>query len=486
MPFTVTAFGAVFLPVTLSVFLFRRAWLLPLMCVAAVLQAPSVLRFSLAGGEHGVTPFLAVALFAMLDLGLRMRRRKSLRPMGGEQRLVVRLWLSFGVVAVVSALLWPWLFAGLPVFSPLSKAGADGQTVALAWSLSNLAQAIYGGLLLALLLWLLEQRDDPELPRRMLAGIVIALLLSAAIGLQQRLAWNGLLPMGESFWASNPTYAQNFRSWAGPIPRVSWPFVEPSYASAWYAGVLGGCLALFLTRRNRHWALLAAVVAAFALGNSLGATGVITIALFLGLAVIGSLVWGLRVRAMRAVLLYQWALGSLVCACLVLVAYLVLRHYGMLEIASGALEKLLQGRNRTLWGDLRPHADRHALWLLLETWGLGVGMGSNRGSSYLLATAAGTGLLGVTLLLAAFSLQTRLLLRRLRQSMDAPTVFFFGAGLAAMMAASIAIPDQNWPVLWMLLWGGVACLSATRPPAKVESDEPNHHGVRVPDGVADG
>ena len=44
-----TAFGGVFMPLVFFVFLFRRQWLLPLLCVAAVLQSPSVFNLSLGG-----------------------------------------------------------------------------------------------------------------------------------------------------------------------------------------------------------------------------------------------------------------------------------------------------------------------------------------------------------------------------------------------------------------------------------------------------
>lgn len=463
MTLSVTALGAAFLPLGLFVLLFRRKWLLTLLCVAAVLQAPAVAVVHLGKSALGITPFLYVAALALLDLAQRWGGRGALPRMFPEQRTVVGWWFAVFALWIVSALILPWVFQGLRVHSPLDKLGAQASTVALEWSLSNFAQAVQSAVVGLILIWLLLQRGDPGLPRRMAASVVIALAVAAGIGLLQRMAWNGLIPMGQEFWASNPTYAQNFASWAGSVPRVSWPFVEPSYASAWYAGGLGGCLALFLAGRRRHMALASALAAFIALANSMGATGFLALGLVLVLALVVSVAWAIAAPGARGVLAYQWALGTIVSVSLGLAFYLVLRHYGVLAQAGESVSQLLQGRDQTLWGDLRPHADRYALALLADTWGLGVGMGSNRGSSLLVSVAGNTGVLGAVLFLMAFLTQTWLLARRLRSEMDTVALFFLGAGVAVVAAACLSIPDQNWPPMWILLWGGVVALGSGAP-----------------------
>jgi hypothetical protein len=462
---SVTAFGALFLPLTLFVLLFRRAWLLPVVCVAAVMQSPSVADFTLQGRVLGITPFFAVAVVIGFDLLLRAMRNRGLTLGEGDGRRLVLLWLAFAGWGMLCTLVLPFVFEGVPVYAPLDKEGAHAELVPLVWSASHMAQL--GNLLLVvvMLLWLVQQRDDERLQHRMLLGIVLALVVATLVGLQQRLAWNGLLPMWESFWTSNPTYAQNYRSWAGPVPRVSWPFVEASYASAWYAGVLGGFLALFLASLRRHMALGLAMIAAFALANSLGATGLIAVIAFLLLTLAVSSYLALRYHHIRGVLVYQMSLGALVAACLGLATFLVLRHYGLLETAGSAGAQWLHGRSETLWGDLRPHADRHVFSLLQSTFGLGVGMGSNRGSSFLIALLGSVGVVGTALFIFATVYQMRLLAARLPFEANNPSLFFLGAGIAALLAVGIAIPDQNWPALWILLLGGVVCVT-TRHPAR--------------------
>lgn len=460
---SVTAFGGLFLPLALFITLFRRAWLLPLLCVAAVMQSPSVADVSVDGTTLGITPFFAVSLFVAFDLLRRVARQRGLELGEGPARRLVLLWFAYGAYALVATLVLPWVFEGTPVHSPMDKAGAHASLVPLAFSSSHLAQLANLGFVLVALAWLVQQADDERLQHRMLVSVAFALLVATAVGLQQRLAWNGLLPMWAEFWASNPTYAQNYRSFAGPVPRVSWPFVEASYASAWYAAVLGGFLVLFLASLRRHAALGLAIVAAVALANSLGATGLLAVTAFLVLTLGVASVLAVRYRSLRGVLVYQTALGALVAACLVLAAYLVLRHYGLLGTVVSAGDQWLQGPARTLWGDLRPHADRHALSLLVSSHGLGVGMGSNRGSSFFIAMLGSVGLPGTMIFIAAVVYQFRLLGARLPFAANNPSLFFLGAGISGLLAVGISIPDQNWPALWVLLLGGVVCATTRRP-----------------------
>lgn len=459
---TVTIFGGLFLPLSLFVFLFRRGWLLPLLCVAAVLQSPSVVNFQWRGEAYGVTPFMAVLALVVADLGLRVRRRGELSFGVDEQGRLLRLWLAFVAVCLVGALLLPWLFAGAQVYVPLEKDGVEAMPAALSLSISNLAQMLNLALIAVAMLWVVQQRHDACLGRRVWMGMAAALAVSTLIGLQQRLGWNGLIPLGESFWASNPTYAQNYRSWAGPVPRVSWPLVEASYGSVWYAAAFGGFATMFLADMQRNRALLGALVALFALGNSLGATGALTVLFFAGLALAAAAAAAWRHPGWRGGLVYRLALAVLVGACLWLGLHLVLRNYGLADEAMRAWNSILSRWSGTLFGSERAAADVHALNLVGETWGLGVGMGSNRGSSYLATLIGNTGLPGLLLFLVALSYQFHLLIAAWRRRNSA-AAFFLGSGIAGLIAVTIAIPDQNWPVFWILVLGGLACVGEPRP-----------------------
>lgn len=455
---TITALGAMFLPFSLFVFLFRRAWLWPLLYVAAVLQSPALAVFLWNEERYGVTPFLWTSALVALDLVWRWRRDGRLVLGDGTQRKALVLWMAFGGVSLAGALLWPWAFDGVDVYSPLEKGGVTATRVPLTWSISHLAQVVNLGLILLSMLWVAQQRQNPWLARRMWIGVVIALVVSAAIGLQQRLGWDGLVPLWDGFWASNPTYDQNFRTWTGQVPRVSWPLVDASYGSVWYAAVFGGFAAMFLTDVQRNRALLGALVALFALGNSLGEAGVLTVLVYLVVALLVVMVAMWQRADWRGGLVYRLALAALVFCCLGLAVHLVLRKYGLSADATSAVHGIWTRWTGYLFGGERIEADAHALSLLAQTWGLGVGMGSNRSSSYVTTLLGNTGVLGTLLFFVAFGYQLKALAGIWARSSGA--VFFLGGSVACLIAVTLAIPDQNWPAFWIFLLGGLACIGS--------------------------
>jgi hypothetical protein len=460
----ITAFGGLFLPFSLFVFLFRRSWLLSLLCVAAVLQSPSVANFAWRGATYGITPFLWACGLVLADFVWGLRRKPLLRHGGSVSWRALVLWAAFCAVALLSALVLPWMFAGVDVYSPLAKEGIAAKPVSLTWTISHLAQMMNMGMILFVMLWVVNQDDDANLARRAWIGVVAALVVSTAIGLQQRLGWNGLIPMWEGFWASNPTYDQNPQSWAD-IRRVSWPLVDASYGSTWYAVLFGGFAAMFLVDVQRNRALLGALIALFALGNSLGEAGVLSLVIYCALALVALAVTIWRWPQWRGGVVYRLSLAGLAGCCVALAVYLVLRRHGLVGEAGTALTGIVQRWTDYLFGHDRLEADAHALGLLKQTWGLGVGMGSNRASSYVTTLIGNTGVLGAVLFFAAFAYQMKILFRVCSRSAEA--VFFFGASITALIAVTIAVPDQNWPVFWIMILGGLACIAS---PGPVRSD----------------
>ncbi len=458
-----TGFGIAFIPLSVAIFLFRPPWLGGLLIVAAAFQSPAVVQVAVGGALYGITPFNLVALLIGADL-LRIVWREGWQRPDGEAGAILAGWYGYAAAALLGVLFLPHLFAEMPVYAMLDKAGADGQLAPLGgWTLVHAAQAVNLLLMLMILTWVSQQNRDGELPRRLLAGFVIALIATTLVGLQQRLAWNGLMPLWEELWASNPSYAQNYVQWAGPVPRVSWPFTEPAYSSAWYAALFGGCITLFLAGRRTNLALIGSLLAGFALTNSLGATGIVAILLFLLLALVVVAVLIVRCPELRGALIYRVVQSALVTACVVLASYLVLRHYGLVDVALSASRKLLEGNNPTVWGDIRPHANQQSWQLLIETMGLGVGLGGHRSSSYLASLLANTGAIGTLLFLFALGRQFYAL-RPLRGSRPSGSgLFLLGGGIAGTIAVFIAIPDQNWPAYWVWLIAGYAWIACRLP-----------------------
>ena len=105
-------------------------------------------------------------------------------------------------------------------------------------------------------------------------------------------------------------------------------------------------------------------------------------------------------------------------------------------------------------------------------------MGSNRASSYFATLASTGGIIGLLLFcIAAFVQVQRLAIRALRRP-TAPGMFFLGSAVTALVAVGIAIPDHNWPVFWILLFGGLVCLASQDDAlsATSQTQQPVRHG----------
>ena len=272
-----------------------------------------------------------------------------------------------------------------------------------------------------------------------------------------------MVPLDPTFWATNPSLIQSFDSIYGEFlgfRRVSLPFIEPSYAGAWFAAGVAAMYAVACLFRFSFLGILGLFVFSGALANTFAATGMLALLLwFLGF--VGILLGSLGYR-----MFHPSAADALVRTRSVLLCGATILIFGGLFLASPSLQnasKVIGSKIAELRSDdaqqgfHRGDANKHALHLLYQTKGLGVGAGSNRTSGFLHGLLGNLGLLGTALFLTALIYQVRKNILQLRVvSTDAQRAIV--AHLAALSCLLIAmvggIADQNWPVLWVLLiWG---------------------------------
>lgn len=483
MEASLTAFGVVVIPLVVAIALFKRQWLLPALMIASTLQALSILNIDFGHGQvrRGFSAFVFIATVIVLSLAGRVRRLYTHRDwLCGSAGWNLKLWLAYVTIAVAGAALLPFVFRHTPVYSWIGNSSIDVGLTPLRWSLSNLDQAANLILLIGVLIYIRVFREDRLLVKRMVAGLVIALILSVLMGLQQRMAWHQNAPMMGDLWVNTPVDPNNQISYIGQIARASWPFTDATHGSAWYAAMFGGGLVVFLIGKRRQLALFCMILSTFALLNGLGATGIAAIGVF---CVFGALTWVLIFVTqphLRWVLGYQFVLAVLVVACCSLAVYIVLRHNGVLPSAQTAVMNLLTGNNLTFWGDIQQQTNLHGLALLHDSFGLGVGLGSNRASSYFVSLFSNTGLLGGLVFLVALSHLVYVLVKTqtLRRVNDT-ALFLSGSLCTATISVAIAVPDQNWSSYWVFILTSYArisqyeidaSVSGPNGPSKVESE----------------
>lgn len=453
-----TAFGAIFLPLLTLALASRSGALAVLLPLAAVLQAPAVGIVVIGGARHGITPFNATT--AAMGLALMwnlLQNPERISPLLAESNRT--LWPYFFLFSAFAALLLPWLFGEI-LINPLLSDGDihPARQIPNNFSLSHLAQAINSLGLLVILLYLLSHRNANRLVQQFQFGLLAAFGATILIGLFQRGAMLGAYPMAAEFWGSNPTYTQWFftTDYGPSFGRAALPFIEPSYASAWFAAIICGAWTVAVYARNRSplFPLIVLVLALGGLCNTLGTSGFAVVLLFGCAFLVHFVVAGCRRPPHRWRLVLCATTAALTLGAVAAMDYQNFR-LPELRLLRDALEFTFE-KTRDFNQNPRFLSNVRAVEIFFETYGLGAGPGGTRASSYLLALLANGGLVGITLFSIGL-LKTFLGSRNLAATGDAAGLFALGGICGILLAVALAISDQNWPVLWTFVLFGVCC-----------------------------
>ena len=440
----VTAFAAVMVAA-----LFAQAMSLGgLVLVSTVLQATAVVNVPLgsAGGQgvaaYGLSPYMVMALVAGLVWLWRLGQdRRLLVPQ--HLRWPLGFLLAYMGVAALGALVLPMWFEGMPV-NLLVEMDAINKLTPLRATLSNLVQTLNLVVHVAVLLFLLQAVQRPGGSRGIKAGVVGALVLVLAIGFYEQWAqFNGTTGL-TPFLANNQGYSQAPVAEKVLWSRIGLPFSEPSYASTYLSATTVGIWAVVLMGRGWWWAWLAAVLSTMGLLNSMGSTGLAAT----GVAMAAMCLWILG-NALRP----TTGLGLRLRAAVLGVMLLLASTWGAKIYNQSAIKPDVDGLvghyivyKAKVQDGVRELSNKRALEIVQETYGLGVGMGSNRASSFMASLVSNTGVLGALLFC---SMLASLLWRYIKAPQLTDMQIFVATALpTATLAMSLGIPDLNLPMYW--------------------------------------
>lgn len=474
----VTPFGWLFLPIVIGILARRRDWLPGLLIVAACLHAPAVFVIGGADGERafGITPWLVVSFAIFLHL-CALVHRDGLQPLRSADRTTLRLlagWMLFAVLGIVSAFTLPFLFEGIPTYDSLDELNISVGTKPLEWSLSNVAQAFNLAVVAMLFVYGAYARPFSRTPNALLNALVAAAAIALAFSLLQRaLLWAGSADHWLVTDSLNPGYRQVIGYlFARDGFRMGWPFSEPSYASAWFAALFVAGLAVWLhgspaARHRTGMPLL--LISGIGSLNSFSGTGIATIVACCGALAVVELVRCIRdslhgdfVRLKRMLRLTSM-FGLALLAIYVATSRVELSHpsWGSRTVPTAVAEYLRYKINDHKRTDMsRTRSNAHAMEVVVTSHGLGVGLGSNRASSYVLSLGSTIGITGCLLL--SILIATQLCNLRL-PGKDRDVMHVLQAGTLSMFVAlTLAISDPIWPAWWIWLlasfWSGSSAI----------------------------
>lgn len=413
-------FGVTFVGITLLSFMRSRRSLPWLLSLAVSFPASVVL----AAGGNGLPAFFVLAVAAAFVAFHRWFSEEPTMAGPGKPTLVV-----FTVVAVVMTALGPWLFAGTDVLA--AREGIDksvSDPADLDYTVSNLAQGVYLLLGVAVVVYLAgTRRVSPAL-------LGLGFAIGTGLSFLRLLTQWASVPWPLSFIDNSPSTSYVNRTATGEM-RLRGVFAEPSELATFSLAAAAFFLSMgWLAQGGRRWmwwglaALCCVNLWAAKSGTALVAGGVMV-----ALAVLAGLVRFAkgRVRAFPAVVI-ALPLGA---------AWLVWSRVDVFQLVGD----LVRDKLGTVSYIHRTAADGFSLDLMWETVGFGVGLGSNRPSSFVPMLLSCVGVLGTLLFVGAVFALARAAWRHPEWR---PTVW---ALVGLLVAKGFAGPDLALPVLWLCI-----------------------------------
>lgn len=399
--------------------------------VLSFFQAASPILLSVGGRPIGLAPAYCLLPAAFIVLAKAPPERRDDRQ---NRQIPLDIWLLlyFLVIVAGGAFLLPRVFQNLVNVLP-PRGGLDsGFAIPLKASASNVVQIVYTFLNFLLVVTpFIFAKKKIAIDKSIFLGIAIGASISAVLGFYQVIGFQFGLPWPNAIINSNLGVAQLEDQTMIGMRRMSATFLEPSMLSLHFLAAFG---VLMLGRRHLPTGLMCLAVLIFSTSTTA----------YVGLAIL-LLLWmmtnpdGIDLNMFKFI--FPVLLGLIAAA-------------GADYWFTGGeyMQRLFIKKFEHGSGEVRLNADLIAWRSLVDTYGLGVGVGSNRASS-LIATLTSSAGLPAALIFFAFI--GTVLYNTKRVGTQLAGGFFYGI-LGVLIAWTLSIPDWNLPLFWMLVGAAIA------------------------------
>jgi hypothetical protein len=389
-------------------------------------QAASPLLIGGGGRAFGLSPAYCLLPIGIFYLTSDWFERHSLRQPPRVLPTPIWLFLFMLIFTLGVSLLAPRIFEGqIDILPP--RFGLDsGITERLKPGTGNYIQSAYMLFNVLLVLVPAELAASGKIHRQdIIKGITIGACVAAATGLYQLTAFFLNLPWPDAVINSNLGVGQQAEQVAMGIKRMSSTFQEPSMMAQYLISSTG------LILLGQSSVLIGGlIVAALLLSTSSTA--------YFGLILLVA-TWGL--------LDIQSRMSQVIKISLALLIFIAIAYGLDLAATDGQItQRLIFDKFESKSGTVRVRADMYAVDAFIQSFGLGVGIGSLRASSFM-ATLLGTqGTQGVLLFLAANYLLIRHAWRENSIDGKACALGLIGCLIGWMLS----VPDISVPLYWLL------------------------------------
>jgi hypothetical protein len=409
-----TVIGIILLAFGVYCLMEREDLLLGSLMFFGLFQASSVIDF----GGVGIQPFYLAACLCLFSQAKQKRFGSGIWFSGKN------LLIAFGCLGVLSAVVYPFVFAGIPVYSP--KIGIDDGFLyrpPLEFSLGNIAQATY--LVVEILTVVAAtsaiKTDKTRIFYNFCFSFLVGLIFVQFVCVQLKISFPYFL------FQTNPGYMMAEVSVSDPSARVIGTFSEAS----------GAGLALVIFYAGYFYEFYSGTGSAFKVILAAIAIGLVRSSAALAAMAVTTLL----ILILHPVYRFPWTIRGPRTVKLILVLAVAL--LAVLSPLNATLREYTTEKNETLSFIHRTAADMFSLQLAANTHWLGVGIGSNRPSSLIASLLSTVGIPGLII----FSL----LVIQVARNAKGEHAWLRWSLFAATFDMALGGPDITQPMIWIIL-----------------------------------
>ena len=445
-----TQLGVILIPLCLMN-AFRPDRLLQFILVFSVFEAAAAIVLGSVGVQPGLAPATMLAGFVLLQLLLGAQY-----PGTGLAMRSVLPFILTTAFAVATSYVMPEMFDGAVLVWPQKFMPGTNSVQPLHFSVYNLTQDMY---LLAncvtLTVTALYTTSWNFGFRHLRTAYFAGAFMVVALSFWQLGSRLTGIYYPTDFLHSNPGWMLNGAQELGSAPRIDASFSEPSSLALYLAGVIYGCAWSFVRGDKRLSNIVLFGLALLSILLSTSSTGFIT--LIVGVALL--IIWSFLSRS-AALLKRTWKMLIVLVSGFMILSVLALVLFPpLVNVVGQVIDSTINKSESASYQD-RTGTDQTSLLLVGETFGFGVGWGSNRSSSLIPGILAGLGVPG-TLLLAWFIVSLiRAVLSARPKAVGSQGIIldlFMASVIGQLVAACVSSPTISSPEFFAKLGIVIGC-----------------------------
>jgi len=436
----VTSTGLVLIPLALLTILLPWRYSVLALLVFATMDSAAVVNAGSVGLQPGY-------FFGLLMVGRTIVEMALLRtPLNGYVIRLMAPLLLFTVVCVISIWIGLTFFQGrVMVVSSQAFVNVDLAQPYM-FQRQNLTQPFYLFLNVAILYALAHQlarMPAQDVARIVDRAVVGAILFASAVAIWEMAHYYAGFPFADSFFHSNAGYAKaHGQVLSGAVLRTSGPFTEPAALGYYFGGFLFFAWYRYLQRPSPV-SIMIVLLCLVVMAASTSTTAFAVMAIFPALLLKDALVAArTRVGNIRVSASHVMTLAVTAVAAVVAIVFLESHWRYVDEI----LTQMVFQKQETGSFKQRTGVDRVAVDIVMQTGGIGVGLGSHKPNTLPMTLLSNTGVAGF-LTFAVFVFEVLRPPSGIHQGVNLRSLRWLVAGL--LVVHLMVNPNLSSIILWI-------------------------------------